>query len=44
MLSAQGNGARAVMHRAYEATHAPVRVYWYDDRIEISNPGGRSAS
>lgn len=30
----------AVMHRAYEATHAPVRVYWYDDRIEITNPGG----
>lgn len=30
----------AVMHRTYEATHAPVRVYWYDDRIEISNPGG----
>src|SRR5215212_8756089 len=22
----------AVMHRSYEATHAPVRVYWYDDR------------
>ncbi|MFL5383955.1 MAG: ATP-binding protein [Longimicrobiaceae bacterium] len=30
----------AVMHRAYEATNAPVRVYWYDDRIEINNPGG----
>lgn len=30
----------AVMHRSYEATHAPVRVTWYDDRIEISNPGG----
>lgn len=30
----------AVMHRAYEGTHAPVRAYWYDDRIEISNPGG----
>jgi ATP-dependent DNA helicase RecG len=30
----------AVMHRTYEATHAPVRVYWYDDRIEIMNPGG----
>ena len=30
----------AIMHRTYEATHAPVRVYWYDDRIEISNPGG----
>lgn len=30
----------AVMHRSYEATHAPVRVYWFDDRIEIHNPGG----
>ena len=30
----------AVMHRAYEATNAPVRVYWYDDRIEIINRGG----
>lgn len=30
----------AVMHRTYEATNAPVRVYWYDDRIEITNPGG----
>lgn len=30
----------AVMHRTYEATHAPVRVYWYDDRIEITSPGG----
>lgn len=24
----------------YEATNAPVRVYWFDDRIEIHNPGG----
>lgn len=30
----------AVMHRTYEATHAPVHVYWFDDRIEILNPGG----
>lgn len=30
----------AVMHRSYEATHAPIRVYWYDDRIEIQSPGG----
>jgi ATP-dependent DNA helicase RecG len=30
----------AVMHRTYEATHAPIRVYWYDDRIEITSPGG----
>ena len=30
----------AVMHRSYEGTNAPVRVYWFDDRIEINNPGG----
>jgi ATP-dependent DNA helicase RecG len=30
----------AVMHRTYENTNAPVRVHWFDDRIEIINPGG----
>lgn len=30
----------AVMHRSYEATNAPVRVTWYEDRIEILSPGG----
>lgn len=30
----------AIMHRTYEGTNAPVRVYWFDDRIEIHNPGG----
>lgn len=30
----------AVMHRTYEGTNAPVRVYWFDDRIEIINTGG----
>lgn len=30
----------AFMHRSYEATNTPVRVYWFDDRIEIHNPGG----
>ena len=30
----------ALMHRAYEATNAPVRVTWFDDRIEILSPGG----
>jgi ATP-dependent DNA helicase RecG len=30
----------ALMHRSYEGTNAPVRVYWFDDRIEITNPGG----
>jgi ATP-dependent DNA helicase RecG len=30
----------AVMHRSYEATNAPVRVTWFDDRIEVVSPGG----
>lgn len=30
----------AVLHRTYEATHAPVHVYWFDDRVEIQSPGG----
>ena len=30
----------AIMHRTYEATNAPVRVYWYNNRIEILSPGG----
>lgn len=30
----------AYMHRSYEATNAPIRMYWFDDRIEIHNPGG----
>ena len=29
----------AIMHRSYES-NAPVRFYWYDDRVEIQNPGG----
>ena len=30
----------AIMHRTYEATNAPVRVIWFDDRVEIMSPGG----
>lgn len=30
----------AVMHRSYEATNAPIRLTWFNDRIEIVNPGG----
>lgn len=30
----------AIMHRNYETSYAPVRVVWFDDRIEVSNPGG----
>jgi len=30
----------AVLHRIYERTNAPIHLYWYNDRIEIINPGG----
>ena len=30
----------AVLHRSYEGTNAPVRVTWFDDRVEIQSPGG----
>jgi len=30
----------ALIHRTYEGTNAPVRIHWFNDRIEISNPGG----
>lgn len=29
----------ALMHRDYAST-SPVRFYWFEDRIEITNPGG----
>ncbi len=29
----------AIMHRTYEATNAPVRIYWYSNRIEVISPG-----
>jgi ATP-dependent DNA helicase RecG len=28
------------MHRTYEGTNAPVRIYWYNDRVEFNSPGG----
>ena len=30
----------AILHRTYENTNAPVRLYWFNDRVEIYNPGG----
>ena len=30
----------AVMHRNYEGTNAPVRIYWYSSRVEMASPGG----
>ena len=30
----------AILHRDYDSTGAPVRVTWFNDRVEINNPGG----
>lgn len=30
----------AVLHRTYDGTNAPVRLVWFNDRIEILSPGG----
>lgn len=30
----------ALIHRSYEGTNAPVRISWFEDRVEIHNPGG----
>jgi ATP-dependent DNA helicase RecG len=30
----------AVIHRTDEGTNAPVRIYWFNDRVEINSPGG----
>ena len=30
----------AIMHRTYEGTNVPVRVNWFNNRIDIASPGG----
>jgi ATP-dependent DNA helicase RecG len=30
----------AILHRWYENTNAPVKLYWFNDRVEVHNPGG----
>ncbi|MBI4602147.1 MAG: TetR family transcriptional regulator [Planctomycetes bacterium] len=30
----------ALMHRTYEGSNAPVRLYWFRDRVEVQSPGG----
>ena len=40
LVALQQFARNAVMHRTYESTHAPIRLTWFNDRIEIQNPGG----
>jgi ATP-dependent DNA helicase RecG len=40
LVALQQLARNAVIHRTYESTNAPVRIIWFNDRIEIQNPGG----
>jgi ATP-dependent DNA helicase RecG len=40
VLALQQLARNAVIHRTYDGTNAPVRVFWFADRIEIHSPGG----
>ena len=40
MMAVQQITRNAVMHRSYEATNAPIRVSWFNDRLEVLSPGG----
>lgn len=30
----------AIMHRSYDRSNTPVRIYWFSDRVVIQSPGG----
>ena len=40
LVALQQIARNAILHRSYENTNAPVRLYWFNDRVEIQNPGG----
>lgn len=40
LVALQQLARNAVLHRTYDGTNAPVRIYWFSDRIEIHSLGG----
>ena len=40
IVALQQLSRNAILHRNYETSNAPVRIYWFDDRVEIQSPGG----
>ena len=40
IVALQQLARNAILHRTYEGTHIPVRIYWFANRIEIHSPGG----
>ena len=40
IVSLQQIVRNAVMHRSYKTSNAPARITWFNDRVEVHNPGG----
>ena len=40
LLALQEIVRNAIIHRTYDGTATPVRLSWYDDRVEVVSPGG----
>jgi ATP-dependent DNA helicase RecG len=40
LVALQQLARNAILHRNYETSNAPVRITWFDDRVEIHSPGG----
>lgn len=40
IVALQQLARNAVLHRTYEGTNAPVRISWFNNRLEIQSPGG----
>ncbi|MDD4933232.1 MAG: ATP-binding protein [Methylacidiphilaceae bacterium] len=40
LVALQQVARNLLMHRTYESTNAPCRIYWFSDRIEFDSPGG----
>ena len=40
LVALQQIARNAILHRNYEGTNAPTRIYWFIDRVEILSPGG----
>jgi len=39
IVALQQLARNAILHRTYEGTNAPVRITWFNDRVEIQSPG-----
>lgn len=40
LVALQQLSRNAVLHRTYDGTSAPARIYWFADRVELYSPGG----